>query len=290
MTVFHNLFPRNAGPGEPQVPPGDRAYAIGDIHGRLDLLDDLLAQIEEDIANRGAARTFLIFLGDLIDRGPASAQVVERLRTYEMPGARLVFLSGNHEEVLLRILRGEGQLIADWLRFGGEQCALSYGIDPSALKHAGSAQAIAMIAAKVPEQHQKFLGSFADTFRLGDYLFVHAGLRPGVPLAEQSQVDLRWIRRPFLDSSEDHGFVIVHGHTICEEVDERRNRIGLDTGAYRTGVLTALGLEGSERWYLQTRAEDGSRSRTKGLEAGHAPGGRVNPSDQAAFQEERCSE
>jgi serine/threonine protein phosphatase 1 len=184
------------------------------------------------------------------------------LRTYARPGFRTIFLSGNHEEVLLRLVRGESQFLADWLRFGGADCARSYGIDPSTFKRMSPASAVKVLRDKIPRDHIHFLESFDDTFRAGDYLFVHAGIRPGVDMAEQTQTDLRWIRAPFLDSDTDHGSVIVHGHTISEQVQVRANRIGLDTGAYRSGVLTALGLEDGQRWFLQTGSPSGSNSGT----------------------------
>src|SRR5437763_5676704 len=232
---------------------GTRAYVVGDVHGRLDLLDALLAEIENNIAAQPPRKTLLVFLGDLIDRGPSSAQVVERLRTYERPSVRTVFILGNHEEVLLRILDGDTSLIQSWLRFGGEQCLKSYGADPLEISVLDDASAIPAIRAAIPEKHQTFLRSFVDTCRFGDYLFVHAGIRPGVSIDQQLQSDLRWIREPFLHDDTDHGCVVVHGHTICPVVEEHPNRIGIDTGAYRTGVLTALALEGSQRWYLDTR-------------------------------------
>ena len=232
---------------------GTRAYVVGDIHGRLDLLDALLAEIENNIAAQPPRKTLLVFLGDLIDRGPSSAQVVERLRTYERPSVRTVFILGNHEEVLLRILDGDTSLIQSWLRFGGEQCLKSYGADPLEISVLDGASAVAAIRAAIPQKHHAFLRSFVDTCRFGDYLFVHAGIRPGVSIDQQLQSDLRWIREPFLHDDTDHGCVVVHGHTICPVVEEHPNRIGIDTGAYRTGVLTALALEGSQRWYLDTR-------------------------------------
>lgn len=247
------LFNNSPSSMGPTVPDGYRVYAVGDVHGRLDLLDDCLAQIEGEIAALGPARNIIVFLGDLIDRGPASSGVIERLRNYAPRRARLVFLSGNHEEVLLRLLRGESQYLLDWLRFGGAQCAESYGVDPAQLKRMGPNEAVSLLAESIPRSHQAFLESFVDTFSIGSYLFVHAGIRPGIPLAEQSQTDLRWIREPFLGSAEEHGKVVVHGHTICEAVECRPNRIGIDTGAYRTGVLTVLGLEGSEQWLLQSK-------------------------------------
>ena len=238
----------------PSGPRGHRAYAIGDIHGRLDLLDRLLASIEEDLKRRPVRNAVLVFVGDLIDRGPQSAQVIERLRTYRRPGVVTTFILGNHEEVMLRILRGDSSAISSWLRFGGLECLHSYGVTGSDLRSRPEAELLATIKAAVPRKHVDFLESFADSCRFGDYLFVHAGIRPGVELDQQRQSDLRWIREPFLFDETDHGFVVVHGHTICDQVEERPNRIGIDTGAYRTGVLTALAIEGAERWLLDTRS------------------------------------
>ncbi len=256
MSRLGRLFGGSRDHSGPALPPGYRLYAVGDVHGRDDLLGDLLAQIEADAAERGRARLVVVFLGDLIDRGPASRQVVERLRTYCPAGVRPVFLAGNHEEVLLNILDGEARLIPDWLRFGGAECLASYGVDAAVLRRLPSAQALETVRSAIPVPHAEFLRGFDDTFRAGDYLFVHAGIRPGIPLDQQARTDLRWIREPFLKDGSEHGFTVVHGHTISVEAEERANRIGIDTGAYRSGVLTALGLEGSERWYLQARASD----------------------------------
>jgi serine/threonine protein phosphatase 1 len=238
---------------EPAGARGYRAYVVGDVHGRLDLLEDLLAKIHAELQHRPAAKTLLVFVGDLIDRGPQSAQVIERLRTYRRPGIRPVFLLGNHEEVLLRILNGDVQLITKWRWFGGSECLRSYGVDPEALGRLSDADALAAVRSAIPTEHIRFLESFADSCRFGDYLFVHAGIRPGIELDQQQQADLRWIREPFLQDETDHGFIVVHGHTISEQVDECANRVGIDTGAYRTGVLTALAIEGSHRWLLDTR-------------------------------------
>ena len=235
----------------PTITNGHRVYAVGDVHGHDALLDQLLARIEADNESREPADVTIVFLGDLIDRGPGSAQVIERLRTYRPLGARVEFLTGNHEEVLLRILEGDGDLVADWLRFGGAQCARSYGLSPSNLAKMPPSQTIDALRSAIPAAHQAFLASFADTMRAGDYLFVHAGIRPGVPLAEQSQADLRWIRGPFLDHPGRHEAMVVHGHTIRSEVEETPGRIGIDTGAYVHGVLTAVGLERDQRWLLQ---------------------------------------
>ena len=235
---------------------GWRAYAVGDIHGRLDLLDQLLAEIHAQLARRPAHKVLLVFVGDLIDRGPSSAEVIERLRTYRRDGVKTMFLLGNHEEVLLRILGGEPELITKWRWFGGAECLKSYGVDPSQLTGRSEQEALEIVRNAIPKEHKEFLESFVDTCRFGDYLFVHAGIRPGVEVDQQSQTDLRWIREPFLLDDTDHGFVVVHGHTISPEVELMPNRIGIDTGAYRTGVLTALAIEGSRTWFLQTHSAD----------------------------------
>ena len=238
----------------PRTPKGRRAYAIGDVHGRLDLLEELLGAIEADMADRERADDYIVFLGDLIDRGPDSKGVIDRLRVLDETRYRPVFLIGNHEEVLLRLLAGERGLMKSWLRFGGAECARSYGMDPKTLDTSGEEQALAELRAAIPVDHVEFLRSFVDTFRFGDYLFVHAGIRPGIDLDAQRQVDLRWIRAPFLNDATDHGFLVIHGHTISEDVEERGNRIGIDTGAYYSGVLTAVGLQDARRWYLSTHA------------------------------------
>ncbi len=273
MKMFSRFLTDPTMTRDPSLPDGYRLYAIGDIHGRDDLLADLLARIEADSCERGPAKRIIVFLGDVIDRGPASAAVVERLRTYDPADTRIVFLAGNHEEVLLRILDGEKGLVPDWLRFGGAECIRSYGVDPGRLRRMSPEHAIDAIRSAIPSSHAAFLRSFDDTFKAGDYLFVHAGIRPGIPLAEQSRTDLRWIREPVLTDRTEHGFVVVHGHTIREEVDECGNRIGIDTGAYRYNVLTALGLEGADRWYLQASqasansAPEGNWSTSSALDA-----------------------
>jgi serine/threonine protein phosphatase 1 len=250
MGIFSFMQANDQGPTAAR---GYRAYVVGDIHGRLDLLDRLLAEIKRDIAARPTRKTLLVFLGDLIDRGPSSAQVIDRLRSYRAAGVRPVFLLGNHEEVLLRILDGDTSIVPSWLRFGGAECLKSYGADPRQIAALDEPHVLAAIRRAIPPEHQEFLRSFVDTCRFGDYLFVHAGIRPGVSIDQQLQSDLRWIREPFLFDDTDHGCVVVHGHTITPEVEERPNRIGIDTGAYRTGILTALALEGRERWSLDTR-------------------------------------
>lgn len=250
------LFSRSKAPSGPK---GHRAYAIGDIHGCLDLLNRLLARIEEEIAKKPARRTSIVFLGDVVDRGPDSAGVVERLRTYSLPGASTHFIMGNHEEVMLRVLEGDLDVLQNWLRFGGAETLRSYGVEPRELAKQSDEEVVSRLNAAVPRQHKAFLAKFADSISFGSYVFVHAGIRPGVELAEQSQSDLRWIREPFLGDTADRGFVVVHGHTITNEVDVTPNRIGIDTGAYCTGVLSALAIQDRERWLLQTGGEDSRR-------------------------------
>jgi serine/threonine protein phosphatase 1 len=238
--------------GAPRTPRGHRAYVVGDVHGRLDLLEQLLGLIEADVQRKPARKSLLVFLGDLIDRGPDSRGVIERLRTYRHDRLKPYFLAGNHEEVLLRLLAGERGILSSWLKYGGAECLQSYGLDPMALGDLGERAALDQIKRVIPAEHGRFISGFADTLSFGDYLFVHAGVRPRVNLSLQSQSDLRWIRSPFLEDDSDHGMIVVHGHTISPAVEERPNRIGIDTGAYRTGVLTALVLEGAERRILDT--------------------------------------
>jgi serine/threonine protein phosphatase 1 len=249
------------GESKPAGPRGRRAYVIGDVHGCLDLLDRLLSRVEADIREQPKRNVNVIFLGDLIDRGPASAQVVERLRTYSPPGATPHFVMGNHEEVMLRVIAGEGDLIPSWLRFGGAETLRSYGVDPADILKLPAATAADRVRQAIPTEHVDFLSGFADSISFGNYLFVHAGIRPGVELSEQTQSDLRWIREPFLDDPSDHGFVVVHGHTITNSVEVTNNRIGIDTGAFCTGTLTALAIEGSKRWLIQTSELETQRVR-----------------------------
>ncbi|HEY0327401.1 MAG TPA: metallophosphoesterase family protein [Allosphingosinicella sp.] len=261
--LFRKLFSGLGGSSARKVPhgkPGARAYAVGDVHGCLVQLNRLIDQIEADLDERPDKEAFLIFVGDLIDRGPDSAGVIERLRSYSRPGLKPIFLAGNHEEYFLRVLDGERGVLDNWLDYGGKQCAESYGVSADQLVALPEDQAIAMLRRQVPDGHRRFLKSFGDTFRFGDFLFVHAGIRPGLPLEQQSRADLRWIREPFLHDTGDHGFVVVHGHTIVETAEQLPNRIGIDTGAYRSGVLTALIIDGAELRFLSATADEGGNA------------------------------
>jgi len=234
-------------------PPGRRLYAIGDVHGRLDLLDDLIGRIAADLYDRPVLTAVFVFLGDLIDRGPDSAGVVERARDLPFAG-KSVLLLGNHEEMLLRVLAAEPGVAHDWLGFGGDVCAESYGVPAAQLLAMNERQIAAALGAAIPPAHVAFLKGASDTVSFGDYLLVHAGIRPGVAIEDQEPRDLRWIREPFLSDAHDHGVMVVHGHTITDGIDRRQNRIGIDTGAYQTGVLTAAVVDGSELRFLATDA------------------------------------
>ncbi|MFC0103746.1 MULTISPECIES: metallophosphoesterase family protein [Sphingomonadales] len=252
------------------VPDGRRFYAIGDIHGHLDLLDGLLTRIRDDELERGQPKGELIFLGDLINRGPRSAQVIDRLIKLKADRPETRFLLGNHEELFLTALSGNREAIRFFDRIGGAETILSYGITRQAYEAANYLELAAMLQSAVPLSHKRFLESFEDMIVEGDYVFVHAGVRPGVPLEKQRAGDLRWIREEFLRESEKHaspaipGMVVVHGHTIFENIAEHHGRIGLDTGAYRSGILSAMAFEGDKRWIIQEIAEQrGSKRRSE---------------------------
>ena len=234
------------------VPTGRRVYAVGDIHGRLDLLEGLLAQIEADARGRAPAETLIVFLGDLVDRGPDSRGVVERLMDFSKGPVPSRFLMGNHEEVFLRAVGGDLKALRFLLRIGGRATIMSYGIDEQQYRELGFEDLGRLLREKVPGDHVAFLSAFEEMIEIGDYLFVHAGIRPGVDLGAQEGSDLRWIRDDFLRHRDSFGKLVVHGHSITEDIDVRANRIGIDTGAYESGRLTAIGLEGTERWFLST--------------------------------------
>lgn len=259
MSLF-DLFkraPRQEARTSARVPDGQRVYAIGDIHGCDDLFVELLAKIEADNAARPPAETSLILLGDLVDRGPDSAAVVARAMTLGAPFDKVRMLIGNHEECFLAALTGDVQRVRYFVRIGGDATIRSYWRDDAAYDAVSFDELAERIASLVPQSHVDFLGNGEDCIEIGDYVFVHAGLRHGVPLHRQAIGDMRWIREEFLSERRDFGAMVVYGHTISETVDEQPNRIGIDTGAYATGRLTAIGLEGDRRWYLAT---DGGRS------------------------------
>lgn len=241
-----------------RVPEGTVVYAIGDIHGRADLLDTIHRAIEADAAARASHRRVVVYLGDYVDRGLDSKGVIERLLGQPLPGFERVFLKGNHEDALLKFL-DEPQFGRDWKYYGGLETLMSYGVTDLPLKDDEAAFEAArdQFVARMPEDHLDFLRTLRLSHSEGDYFFAHAGVRPGVDLDAQAAEDLMWIRDDFLAAREDFGKVVVHGHTPEERPVERANRIGVDTGAYITGVLTAVVLEGTERRFLDSTAAVG---------------------------------
>jgi serine/threonine protein phosphatase 1 len=237
----------------PKLPEGELLYAVGDIHGRADLLAALLRQIEADAADRTAAKKTLIFLGDYVDRGPDSRGVIEMLLNGLPAGFDAHFLKGNHEALLLDFLDGKARL-DHWLLNGGDATMASYGVDIGRLDEAGAGPETwrEAFAAVLPEAHLSFFRQLRLQIPVGDYLFVHAGVRPGVPLEAQREEDLIWIRGEFLDAVRPFGKVVVHGHTPVREPVVLPNRIGIDTGAVFTGRLTALRLQNGEWEFLGT--------------------------------------
>ncbi|KLE32418.1 metallophosphoesterase family protein [Aurantiacibacter luteus] len=230
----------------PRVPDGERVYAVGDIHGRSDLFSAMIDAIEHDFAEAGEGVTStVILLGDLVDRGPDSAGVLWLARKW---GKRrpVRVLAGNHEEMMLKSFE-DTDVLKHFLRHGGRETLLSYGVDRKAFTKASIEEVRALLAEHVPAKDRRFIEGFEDMVRIGDYVFVHAGIEPGVPLDEQKTRTLRWIREPFLSHAGAHEGMVVHGHTITEGVEATSNRIGIDTGAYASGRLTALVLEGAER-------------------------------------------
>lgn len=241
------------GEAAPSAPPGSVIYAVGDIHGESGKLDRLHAMIRADALRRTAERKVAVYLGDYVDRGPDCAGVVERLAGDPLPGFETVFLKGNHEDFMLNFLE-TGDAASGWFHNGGLVTLEGYGVEPrghgpwrpdaAALRDA--------LDEKLPDRHRRFLGALTLYHVEGDYLFVHAGIRPGRALEDQSAADMLWIRDSFLDSNEDHGFIVVHGHTPRDFPEVRPNRIGIDTGAVYGGRLTALALEGERQDFLQT--------------------------------------
>lgn len=227
----------------PRTDSGERIYAIGDIHGRYDLLRRLLDRVGEHAQALPPSESLhIVFLGDLVDRGPDSAKVVDFLYDLQQSTDQVIVLMGNHEEAMVQALEGDTGVLQRWLGVGGAETLQSYGVRlPDARDDLR--RYTRYLQASLPAQQVRWLRSLPLTARSGDYFFCHAGIRPGVPLPRQAREDLLWIRHDFVDDEADHGAVIVHGHTIERDVTIRPNRIGIDTGAYCHGILTALYLE-----------------------------------------------
>ena len=254
LGFFRKFGGETPAPPRFSVPAGARVYAIGDIHGRLDLFEALIGGIEADDLAGTADESIVILLGDLVDRGPDSAGVIERARHWQTM-RQVQILAGNHEEMFLSSFDNM-EMLRHFLRHGGRETIRSFGVSKKAISAASLEEVQDLMRAAVPQSVRDYLGSFEDMITIGDYLFVHAGINPALPIVEQKTQDLRWIREPFLSHIGQHGKMVVHGHTITEAPEERGNRIGIDTGAYASGRLTALVLEGAERRFLEAVEDD----------------------------------
>ena len=243
------------------MPSGVRIYAVGDIHGCLDLLDELLARINDDMSSRPAVRPLSIFLGDYIDRGPSSRETIDRLIAHAEKNES-VFLKGNHEQIAISCLRDRG-LFERWMRLGGLETLRSYGITPGA--PSDDKQIVRLQAAfheALPQSHFRFFRDLQSSFACGDYFFAHAGVKPDIPLSQQKESDLLWIRQEFLSSRDDFGKIIIHGHTPARDIEVGPNRVNIDTGAFATGRLTCLVIDESSLSLIDTSDYANKRAAT----------------------------
>jgi serine/threonine protein phosphatase 1 len=247
----------------PRVPQGERYYVVGDIHGRLDLFDALIDAIEGDITSGAPATSHVILLGDLIDRGPDSAGVIARAREWGRQ-RKLRILAGNHEEMFLESFEDQ-EVLRHFLKHGGRETILSYGLPKKEYRSLALDELFARLPEIVPQEDRDYLKAFEEMIVAGDYVFVHAGIDPTRPLDEQRRSDLLWIRERFLRHKGPLPKIVVHGHTIFDEVKDKRQRIGIDTGAFRSGILTALVLEGDQRRIIQS-VDKGKRIKIKSKE------------------------
>ena len=233
------------------MPNNHRLYCIGDIHGRLDLLQEVHQKIAIDAADFNGIK-ILVYLGDYIDRGMHSRQVIDCLLENNFPDFGKVFLLGNHEQVLLQFLWGKDDAIAhEWLRFGGLSTLVSYGVKVRGIPTTKEVAGIrTQLLEKLPATHIGFFEHLAFNYEIGGYFFVHAGIKPKIKLHLQHPEDMLWIREEFLNSDVCHGKVIVHGHTVTDQPEIRHNRIGMDTGAYLSGRLTCAVFEGNSCRFL----------------------------------------
>lgn len=238
-------------PATGRVPDGTRVYAVGDLHGCSDLLGRMHGLIVADARSAEVDRKVIVYVGDYVDRGPDSRAVIETLISNRLDGFETVTLRGNHDAWMLAFLDDVSVGIS-WLYNGGGATLLSYGIPFGGIGSSRLDTLQRQLLEAIPASHRGFLETLRIAHREGGYVFVHAGIRPGVSLDAQSPNDLLWIREDFLDSDADHGFVIVHGHTIADRPELLPNRIGIDTGAFATGRLTCVVLEGDTRRFIQT--------------------------------------
>lgn len=267
-TVSEINLPRRFLRQPPRTEPGERIYAIGDIHGRADLFLALLRSISRDQERQplDGRATRIVVLGDFIDRGPSSRQILEALSRVPDRQA-LTVLMGNHEECLLACATGMGDPRDGWLDFGGRETLASYDMSPPEPDQSKDVYG-RLLTERIGQQVVDWLASLPLFAISGDYVFVHAGLRPGIALKRQSSRDLLWIRDEFLSSTKAHSHFVVHGHSIVDQVEVRANRIGVDTGAWRSGRLTALALEDDRAWLVAVEDEHQLQSPARLLATG----------------------
>jgi serine/threonine protein phosphatase 1 len=239
----------------PSIGVKGRVYAVGDVHGRFDLFVRMLHAIGQDLSDHPASAFQIVFLGDLIDRGPQSSKIITLANALSQCTSRLRFLKGNHEELLLRSLAGDERTAEFYYDIGGRETLMSYGFDTSVGDKMPGDQLVRWMQDNIPIEHANFIEGFQDLISSGDYIFVHAGLRPNVPLDKQTTSDLRWIRKDFIHHEGNFPGIVVHGHSVTRDADERPNRIGVDTGAYFSGKLTAVALEADQRRFISVSAE-----------------------------------
>ncbi len=250
-----------------EAPDGFRVYAVGDIHGRVDLLDRLHTMILEDAADaRPGVEKVVVYLGDYLDRGLYSKELIDFFLDDPLPGFEAVYLRGNHDQYFLDFLVDPDKG-ASWLRFGGDATVYSYGVRiPDEVTPALRMVYIRdRLLEAVPRRHLAFLGDLELARVIGDYLFVHAGVNPDRPLSKQTPEDLLWIRDAFLESERDFGKVVVHGHSVTSVPEVRENRIGIDTGACYSNNLTCVVLEGVGKRFISTADAASSAGRVASL-------------------------
>jgi serine/threonine protein phosphatase 1 len=238
MSLLRSRRPKQ----EPKLPDGVRIYAISDIHGCAHLLTQMLGVIDADVAHSRPHHAIEVFMGDYVDRGPDTRTTLDILVERSRRG-NAIFLKGNHEALLVKVME-DPSLFGEWLRVGGAQTLMSYGLAPDS-QQGEPASLLRELLCAMPPEHVEFLDNLRLSFTCGDFFFVHAGVRPGVPIAEQQEADLLWIRDEFLQSEERFSKYVVHGHTPVRAAELRENRANIDTGAYATGNLTLMSIQGS---------------------------------------------
>ena len=252
IKLLKKISKRTKAPRVFSVPENTRVYCVGDIHGREDLLMDLHKMILQD-SSKFLGDKVVVYLGDYIDRGLHSKEVVDLLLNKPLVNFKPIYLRGNHEQVLLDFLNVDANIAMEWFNFGGQSTLLSYGVSITGVSFGDKLNLLQQdLADKIPAEHLSFYTQLNYSYECGDYFFVHAGVKPKKALKRQSELDMMWIRNEFLASNFQFKKMIVHGHSIVDQPEQKDNRIAIDTGAYNSGRLTCLVLEGEQRRFIQT--------------------------------------